>query len=171
MDGGDAISNHSVMSALPRCAALLRNGQPCNRTVAQGSEFCVHHTKLLATVDAETLRSGRMPKTRSAAKQMLHLVSEPRSDAEMTVTATIATADPATVRPSLAAAAAENLEQLTTSLLEAAGSAAKPVWITVACNNCGVRSQVEAPVPDVRARLAANRAPAPRRIGPSTAGR
>jgi hypothetical protein len=57
-------------------------------------------------------------------------------------------ADPATVRPSLAVAAAENVEQLTASLLEAAGSAVKPVWLTVECTACGERSRVEAPVPD-----------------------
>jgi hypothetical protein len=69
--------------------------------------------------------------------------------------ATVATADPATVRPLLAAAAAENVEQLKASLLEAAGSAVKPVWLTVECSGCGERSRVEAPVPDVRARVAA----------------
>ena len=71
------------------------------------------------------------------------------------MTATITSPDPATVRPSLALAAAENVEQLTASLLEAAGSAVKPVWVTVECSGCGERSRVEAPVPDVRARVAA----------------
>ena len=64
-------------------------------------------------------------------------------------------ADPATVRPSLALAAAENVDALKTSLLEAAGLAVKPVWLTVECSGCGERSRVEAPVPDVRARVAA----------------
>jgi hypothetical protein len=67
----------------------------------------------------------------------------------------VTTADPSTVRPSLAAAAAENLEALKESLLTAAGSAVKPAWITVECSSCGERSRVEAPVPDVRARVAA----------------
>jgi hypothetical protein len=62
---------------------------------------------------------------------------------------------PANVRPMLAEAAAENAEQLKASLLEAAGSAVRPVWLTVECSNCGERSRVEAPVPDVRARVAA----------------
>jgi hypothetical protein len=59
------------------------------------------------------------------------------------------------VRPSLAAAAAENVEQLKATLLDAAGSATRPVWLTVECSGCGERSRVEAPVPDVRARVAA----------------
>src|SRR5262249_50160771 len=58
-------------------------------------------------------------------------------------------------RPRLAEAAAENVEQLKASLLEAAGSAVKPVWLTVECSGCGKRSRVEAPLPDVRARVAA----------------
>jgi hypothetical protein len=59
--------------------------------------------------------------------------------------ATATNADPATVRPLLAAAAAENVEQLKASLLETAGTAVKPVWLTVECSACGERSGVEAP--------------------------
>jgi hypothetical protein len=66
-----------------------------------------------------------------------------------------ATVDPATVRPGLAQAAADSFESLKTSLLEAAGSATKPVWLTVECAGCRKRSRLEAPVPDVRARVAA----------------
>jgi hypothetical protein len=153
VDSASAFSDHFVMAVLPRCAALLRNGQPCSRTVAEGTEFCVHHAGLLATVDAETLRQGRTPKDRARATQMLRIVSTP--DAETTVDTTSTNADPATVRPSLAAAAAENVEQLTASLLEAAGSAVKPVWLTVECAACGERARIEAPIPDVRARVAA----------------
>jgi hypothetical protein len=36
---------------------------------------------------------------------------------------------------------------LKASLLEAAGSAVKQVWLTVECGGCGERSRVEAPVP------------------------
>jgi hypothetical protein len=144
------------MAAFPRCAALLRNGQPCGRTVATGSEFCVHHTKLLATLDAETLRQGRTPKKPALKESVLRVVPDSTSEpAAEPGTATVTKADPATVRPLLAAAAAENVEQLKASLLEAAGSAVKPVWLTVECSGCGERSRIEAPVPDVRARVAA----------------
>lgn len=156
MDGCCGIGDDFVVPAFPRCSALLRDGQPCGRTVAEGSEFCVHHTKLLVTVDAETMRRGRTPKPRAIRKQRLHVVAE--SAVEDSTTAgvgAIENADPATVRPSLAVAAAANVEQLTASLLEAAGSAVKPVWLTVECAACGERSRVEAPVPDVRARVAA----------------
>jgi hypothetical protein len=144
------------MPAFPRCGALLRDGQPCRRTVAAGSEFCVHHTKLLETVDAETIRQGRTPKRHATLDPVLRVVTDPAPEPGMTLAAgTAIRADPANVRPSLAAAAAENVEQLKASLLEAAGSAVKPVWLTVECAGCGERSRIEAPVPDVRARVAA----------------
>jgi hypothetical protein len=143
------------MPAFPRCAALLRDGEPCKRTAAPGSKFCVHHTKLLASVDAQTMRHGRTPKRHSTLEPVLRVVPDLALGREATPAATVARADPASVRPSLAAAAAENVEQLTTSLLEAAGSAAKPVWLTFECSACGERSRIEAPVPDVRARVAA----------------
>jgi hypothetical protein len=116
--------------------------------------FYVRHTKLLATVDAETLKQGRIPKQRKQRASLLRAVAEPATDGDADPSA-VTTADPSTVRPSLALAAGENLEQLTASLLEAAGSAVKPVWLTVECARCGERSQVEAPIPDVRSRVAA----------------
>jgi hypothetical protein len=146
----------SSMAAYLRCGALLRNGQPCGRTVAPSSEFCVHHTQLLETLDSDSLRDGRVPKKRALKAPALRVVAEPTPEREApTIGGSGASADPATVRPSLALAAAENVEALKASLLEAAGSAMKPVWLTVECSGCGERSRVEAPVPDVRARLAA----------------
>lgn len=141
------------MPAIPRCGALLRNGQPCGRTAEAGSEFCVYHTRLLEEVDPESLRQGRIPKKRALKEPALRVVAEPAVELEPTVT--IVNADPTTVRPTLALAAAENLETLTASLLEAAASATKPTWITVECSGCGERTRIEAPVPDVRSRLAA----------------
>jgi hypothetical protein len=143
------------MPAFPRCAALLRNGQPCGRTVSAGSEFCTHHTQLLETVDAESLRQGRIPRKRTLKDPRLRLIME-QSEPSITEAGTgVAIADPATVRPSLAIAAAENVEALKESLLQAAAAATKPTWITVECSGCGERSRIEAPVPDVRARVAA----------------
>ena len=143
------------MSAFPRCAALLRNGQPCGRTVIAESEFCVYHAKLLATVDAETMKQGRTPKKRVVQESQLRLIADERHELVADGSVSVVSVDPATVRPLLAAAAAENVEQLKASLLEAAGSAVKPVWLTVECTGCGERSRVEAPVPDVRSRVAA----------------
>jgi hypothetical protein len=140
------------MPAFPRCAALLRNGQPCGRAVSPGSEFCVHHAKLLETIDAESLRNGRIPKKRALKDPPLRLIMEP---SEPPIAEAGTNADPSTIRPSLALAAAENVEALKESLLQAAAAATKPTWITVECSGCGERSRIEAPVPDVRARVAA----------------
>jgi hypothetical protein len=64
-------------------------------------------------------------------------------------------ADPATIRPALAQLAAANLDGLQRALLDAALSATTTRWATVACEDCGARSRVELPVPDVRSRLQA----------------
>jgi hypothetical protein len=94
-----------------RCGALLRNGQPCGRSVAGGSEFCVHHTRLLEVVDAESLRTGRIPKKRALKEPALRVVVD-EIETEPKTSATTIEADPSTVRPSLALAAAENLDAL-----------------------------------------------------------
>jgi hypothetical protein len=65
------------------------------------------------------------------------------------------TRDPATVRPRLAEAAAEGLEGIRKTLLDAATGAVRDHWITFECGECGARKRVEVPVPDVRARVAA----------------
>jgi hypothetical protein len=127
-------------------------------TATPSSEFCAHHTELLATVDVEAMRQGRTPSHKAGKEERaLRVVTDPtpaRKSKKM-IGNERRTVDPATVRPGLAQAAAESFETLKTSLLEAAGSAAKPVWLTVECTGCGKRSRVEAPVPDVRARVAA----------------
>jgi hypothetical protein len=63
--------------------------------------------------------------------------------------------DPATVRPRLAEAAAEGLEGIRKTLLDAATGAVRDHWITFECGDCGSRRRVQVPVPDVRARVAA----------------
>jgi hypothetical protein len=80
-------------------------------------------------------------------KRPLRVVAD-SAESEQPVSVSGNDADPASVRRRLARAAAENVEQLKASLLEAAGSAVRPVWVTVECAGCGERSRVEAPVPD-----------------------
>ena len=96
---------------------------------------------------------GRTQSKRALKTPSLRVVAEPTPELEPAVT--IVNVDPTMVRPRLALAAAENLETLKASLLEAAASATKPAWITVECSGCGERPRIEAPVPDVRSRLAA----------------
>jgi hypothetical protein len=63
--------------------------------------------------------------------------------------------DPATIRPRLAEAAAEGLEGIRKTLLDAAAGAVRDHRITFECGECGSRKRIEVPVPDVRARVAA----------------
>jgi hypothetical protein len=141
------------MTSYPRCAAKLRDGQPCGRTVADGSEFCVHHRKLADEHGPDVVKQG-LPRHRAArtASDPVIVATEPASD-EMV--ATIGDVDPASVRPRLAEAAAEGLDGIRKTLLDAAPGAVGDHWVTFECSDCGKRKRVELPVPDVRARVAA----------------
>jgi hypothetical protein len=116
-------------------------------TVTPDDPYCAHHTALAEEPAGGTgTRKKRRP---------LRVVGIESVESEQPVSVSGNDADPATIRPRLARAAAENVEQLQASLLEAAGSAVRPVWVTVECEGCGTRSRVEAPVPDVRTRVSA----------------
>jgi hypothetical protein len=152
LDGTRWISNHSVrphfLAAGLFCGVVNPTVAPLQRV--QSSAFITLACSRKWTL---SLREGRIPKKRALKEPALRVVGE---EAEATTaTATATAADPASVRPSLALAAAENLGALKDSLLHAAASATKPAWITVECSSCGERSRVEAPVPDVRARVSA----------------
>jgi hypothetical protein len=71
------------------------------------------------------------------------------------VLSNIGIADPATVRPRLAEAAAESVDDIRRTLLDAATSATKDHWVTFEGSECGSRSRAQLPVADVRARVAA----------------
>jgi hypothetical protein len=66
--------------------------------------------------------------------------------------------DPATVRPRLAAAAAESLEDIRRGLLETATGANKQLWATITCKHCDRAGRYEVTVPDNKVRLDAIRA-------------
>jgi rubredoxin len=83
------------------------------------------------------------------------LHDQERSPSEQSADAPERHRDPATVRPRLAEAAAEGLEGIRKTLLDAATGAVRDHWITFECGECGARKRVEVPVPDVRARVAA----------------
>jgi hypothetical protein len=151
--------HHFLMHAFPRCAALLRDGRACERTVVEGSEFCVHHDRLLARHGAEALKQGlpRRKQARGRWQPTIIAVSADEIEVSSDGSASSArrSADPATVRPRLAEAAAENVDEIRRTLLEAATAASKPAWVEFECSDCGNRKRVEVPIPDVRARVAA----------------
>jgi hypothetical protein len=147
------------MQAFPRCAALLRDGRACERTVVAGSESCVHHERLLAQHGADALKQGlpRRKQARSSWRPTIVTTSsaEPEANSNGGTGHERRAVDPATVRAGLADAAAASVEDIQRTLLDAATSASKPAWVEFECTDCGKRKRVEVPVPDVRARVAA----------------
>ena len=127
--------------------------------MVEGSEFCVHHDRLLAEHGADALKQG-LPRRKQARGHWQPTILAVSAD-EIAVSSEGPTAsdrrsaDPSTVRPRLAEAAAENVDDIRRTLLDAATSASKPAWVEFECTDCGNRKRVEVPVPDVRARVAA----------------
>jgi hypothetical protein len=151
--------HHCLMAGVPRCAASLRDGRACGRTVVEGSEFCVHHDRLLTEHGADALKQGLPRRKQERSSWQPTIMASSSDDPEANSTGPTGhgrhSADPATVRPRLAEAAAESVEDIQRTLLDAATSASKPAWVEFECSDCGKRKRVEVPVPDVRARVAA----------------
>jgi hypothetical protein len=147
------------MHAFPRCAALLPDGRAYERTVVEGSEFCVHHDCLLAEHGAEALKQGLPRRKQARARWQPTIIAVSGDDSAVSNAGSASSArrsaDPSTVRPRLAEAAAENVDDIRRTLLEAATAASKPAWVEFECTDCGNRKRVEVPIPDVRARVAA----------------
>src|SRR5438046_10375891 len=61
--------------------------------------------------------------------------------------------DPASVRPRLAEAAAESLDDIRRVLLETATGANRNLWATINCKHCGRAGRYEITVPDNKVRL------------------
>ena len=70
-------------------------------------------------------------------------------------------ADPASVRPRLAEAAAASLEDIRRVLVETATGANKDVWATISCKHFGRAGRYEVTVPDNKVRLDAGAGTSP----------
>jgi hypothetical protein len=125
--------------------------------VVKGSEFCIHHDRLLDQHGADELKQGlpRRKQTRGRWQPTIVATSTDESAVSEGSALQRRSADPATVRPRLAEAAAERVEDIRRTLLDAATAASKPAWVEFECTDCGNRKRVEVPIPDVRARVAA----------------
>ena len=101
--------------ASPRCAALLRDGQPCRRTPSRdrGSASITPSCSRVST-PRRCGTDGRRNVTRRRSR-FCALSRIRYSNGTTPVVGAVVSADPATVTPSLAAAAAENVEQLKSS--------------------------------------------------------
>jgi hypothetical protein len=69
------------------------------------------------------------------------------------------TVDPASVRPRLAEAAAESLEDIRRVLLETATGANRNLWATINCKHCDRAGRYEITVPDNKGARARKRDP------------
>jgi hypothetical protein len=103
--------------AVPRCAALRRDGQPCGALAATPeAEFCRHHERLVELHGEEAVRAGDHPRRRnprSSEPVMLGEALVPSAEGNGLI-------GPAEVRPALARAAADSLDEIQRSLLDAA---------------------------------------------------
>jgi hypothetical protein len=119
----------------------------------EGSEFCVHHQRLVDEHSPEELKQG-LPRRKQAKASWQPRIVMVEPEGELPSVGDAVTADPSTVRPRLAEAAAGSLDEISRVLLEAATGATKTQWADFECE-CGRRKRVEVPMPDVRARVAA----------------
>jgi hypothetical protein len=122
--------------------------------VVPGETFCPHHLSLVEEHGEEALKRGEhLPPRRSAQK--LRAVSEPivAETVETPAETGNGKADPALVRPLLAEAAADSIEDIRRVLVETATGANKQVWATVTCKHCERQGRYEVVLPDYRVRL------------------
>jgi hypothetical protein len=138
------------MSEHPRCAALLHGGGRCRSVAQTGSEFCPHHSGLVDEHGPEALKRGEHLPVRRKRVVQEPMIAEP---IEATASNGGGTVDPASVRPRLAEAAAESVDELRRVLLETATGANKNLWATVSCKHCGRAGRYEITVPDNKVRL------------------
>ena len=132
------------MSEHPRCAALLHGEKQCRSVAVDGTEFCQFHGRLVAEHGVEALKAGaHLPAPRKRVVQT-SVVAEETVQAAGNGSGAL---DPASVRPQLAVAAAESLDDIRRVLLEAATGANKNLWATINCKHCGRAGRYEITVP------------------------
>jgi hypothetical protein len=142
-------SDNSGVSEHPRCAAVLQGGERCRSVAVTGSDFCQHHDAVAAAHGAEVVKLGNhLPTPRK------RLVQAPVEAELAAMPATSnGVADPASVRPRLAEAAAASVEDIRRVLVETATGANKQLWATISCKHCARAGRYEITVPDNKVRL------------------
>ena len=146
---GFVSDNFRVVSDHPRCAALLHGRKRCRSVVVTGTEFCPHHSGVATEHGAEVVKRGEhLPVGRK------RIVQAPVAAEVVPVEGNgTGVVDPASVRPRLAVAAAESLDDLQRVLLEIATGANKQLWATIVCKHCERAGRYEITVPDNKVRL------------------
>jgi hypothetical protein len=129
---------------------VVRGGKQCRSVAVNGSEFCQYHAGLVAEHGIEALKRGEHLPMRPERVVQAPVVAE---EAVSTMTNGSGIVDPASVRPRLAEAAAESLEDIRRVLLETATGANKNLWVTIACKHCARPGRYEVVIPDNKVRL------------------
>ena len=129
---------------------MLQGGKQCRSIAVTGTEFCEHHTRVATERGAEAVKRGQhLPALRKRVVQAVVVAEE----AGPITTNGSNAVDPASVRPRLAEAAAESLDDIRRVLLETATGANKNLWATINCKHCGRAGRYEITVPDNKVRL------------------
>jgi hypothetical protein len=147
--------------------------------MAADIDFCDHHYKLSLRYGETKVKAGLYPRNKGRrrglsqqamtdAQKMAHARDNQRQ-AELEVAGTVPEIpkevpvlsslpeklSPQDVRPKLAEAAAEALDEIQRSLLEAAVGSTREHWVTITCPDCNMTSRHVVNLPDVRSRVSA----------------
>jgi hypothetical protein len=136
--------------AVPRCAALRRDGRACGALASTPTGvFCRRHGQLAAELGEQGVQTGRYPRRR-APRDETPLVVE-----TLPVITNGSAISPAEVRPQLSRMTAESVGEIQQALLDAALGATREHWTSFTCPDCGKKHRAQVQVPDVRARVGA----------------
>jgi hypothetical protein len=128
---------------------MLQGAKQCRSVALAGTEFCQRHNVIAAEHGADTEKLGQHLPVRRRRVVQDAVVAE---EAVATASNGSSVVDPASVRPRLAEAAAESLEDIRRVLLETATGANRNLWATVS-KHCGRAGRYEITVPDNKVRL------------------
>ena len=127
----------------------LHGGALCRSVAVTGTEFCQHHGAVADEHCAKAVKRGEHLPVRRARVVQEPVIAEPMA----VIGNGAGTADPVSIGPRLAAAAAESVEELRRVLLKTATGANKQLWATVVCEHCDRAGRYEITVPDNNVRL------------------
>ena len=131
----------------PRCAASLRDGTACRRTVVKAEQFCSSHLALVQEYGEERVRAGNVPRRKRASVALVPVDGAPQAS----LVNGDRPEDSRDIRARLADAATRGAPEIERVLLEAVGASSARVG--------------EPGLPRLR-RAAVGRDPCPRRSQP-----
>src|SRR5205814_510191 len=140
------------MGDRPLCAGVTRDGARC-RSVATDGAYCHYHGALALELGDAPVREGTYLQRQPSSRPI-----QTAAVAEVSKTTQLSARNggpvsPSEVRSRLGELAAAHLSELQNTLLEAASSASRCVWVTLACKHCERPGRYEVSVPDFKVRV------------------